>query len=32
MTTAVRKLRLAERMSRLGTEGAFEVLVRAREL
>src|SRR5713226_6016562 len=32
MTTAVRKRRLAERMSRLGTEGAFEVLVRAREL
>lgn len=28
----VRKLRLAERMSRLGTESAFEVLVRAREL
>ncbi len=26
------KLRLAERMSRLGTESAFEVLVRAREL
>jgi len=34
MTTRVgeRKLRLAERMSRLGTESAFEVLVRAREL
>ncbi len=31
LTTAV-KLRLAERMSRLGTESAFEVLVRAREL
>ena len=27
-----KKLRLAERMSRLGTESAFEVLVRAREL
>jgi aspartate/methionine/tyrosine aminotransferase len=32
MATTVRKLRLAERMSRLGTEGAFDVLVRAREL
>jgi aspartate/methionine/tyrosine aminotransferase len=32
MTTAVNKLRLAERMSRLGTESAFDVLVRAREL
>jgi aspartate/methionine/tyrosine aminotransferase len=30
-TTAL-KIRLAERMSRLGTEGAFDVLVRAREL
>ncbi len=32
MTIATNKLRLAERMSRLGTESAFEVLVRAREL
>lgn len=32
MATMVNKLRLAERMSRLGTESAFEVLVRAREL
>ena len=32
MATTVRKLRLAERMSRLGTEGAFDVLARAREL
>ncbi len=32
MTIAPNKLRLAERMSRLGTESAFEVLVRAREL
>jgi aspartate/methionine/tyrosine aminotransferase len=32
MTTAANNLRLAERMSRLGTESAFEVLVRAREL
>jgi aspartate/methionine/tyrosine aminotransferase len=32
MTTAAQKLRLAERMKRLGTESAFEVLVRAREL
>ena len=32
MTTVLNKLRLAERMSRLGTESAFEVLVRAREL
>jgi len=32
MTKAANKLRLAERMSRLGTESAFEVLVRAREL
>jgi aspartate/methionine/tyrosine aminotransferase len=31
-TTTVRRLRLAERMGRLGTESAFEVLVRAREL
>ena len=31
-TTAHRTFRLAERMSRLGTESAFEVLVRAREL
>jgi aspartate/methionine/tyrosine aminotransferase len=31
ITTSI-KLRLAERMSRLGTESAFEVLVRAREL
>ena len=30
--TAHRSLRLAERMSRLGTESAFEVLVRARDL
>jgi len=29
---AQKQLRLAERMSRLGTESAFEVLVRAREL
>ena len=32
MPTAARKIRLASRMSLLGTEGAFEVLVRAREL
>ena len=32
MTIATNRLRLAERMSRLGTESAFEVLVRAREL
>ena len=32
MSTIVTKLRLANRMSRLGTESAFEVLVRAREL
>jgi aspartate/methionine/tyrosine aminotransferase len=32
MATTLNKLRLAERMTRLGTEGAFEVLVRAREL
>jgi len=32
VTTVHRPLRLAERMSRLGTESAFEVLVRAREL
>ena len=32
MTTTLSKLRLADRMSRLGTESAFEVLVRAREL
>ncbi len=32
MTTGLSKLRLAERMSLLGTESAFEVLVRAREL
>jgi len=32
MTTVASKLRLAERMSRLGTESAFDVLVRAREL
>jgi aspartate/methionine/tyrosine aminotransferase len=32
MPIAAQKLRLAERMSRLGTEGAFEVLARAREL
>jgi aspartate aminotransferase len=32
MTIVTNKLRLAERMSRLGTESAFEVLVRAREL
>jgi aspartate/methionine/tyrosine aminotransferase len=32
MATSVSKLRLADRMSRLGTESAFEVLVRAREL
>lgn len=32
MPTLLHKLRLAERMSRLGTESAFEVLVRAREL
>jgi len=31
-TTAHKQLRLAERMSRLGTESAFDVLVRAREL
>ena len=32
MTTTLQRPRLAERMSRLGTESAFEVLVRAREL
>jgi aspartate/methionine/tyrosine aminotransferase len=32
MTTTLHKLRLAERMERLGTESAFEVLVRARAL
>ena len=32
MAITLHKLRLAERMSRLGTESAFEVLVRAREL
>jgi aspartate/methionine/tyrosine aminotransferase len=32
MATTLSKLRLADRMSRLGTESAFEVLVRAREL
>ena len=32
MTMVASKLRLAERMSRLGTESAFDVLVRAREL
>src|SRR6266568_2129714 len=32
MSTMMVKLRLAARMSRLGTESAFEVLVRAREL
>jgi len=32
MSTTTQKLRLAERMSRLGTEGAFEVLVRAQAL
>jgi len=32
MDAVVQKLRLAERMMRLGTEGAFEVLVRARAL
>lgn len=32
MATVLNKLRLAERMSRLGTESAFEVLVRARAL
>ena len=32
MTTILHKLRLAERMDRLGTESAFEVLVRARAL
>jgi aspartate/methionine/tyrosine aminotransferase len=32
MVTTIAKLRLAERMSRLGTETAFEVLVRARAL
>jgi aspartate/methionine/tyrosine aminotransferase len=31
-TTTYKPLKLAERMSRLGTESAFEVLVRAREL
>lgn len=31
-TTTISELRLAERMSRLGTETAFEVLVRARAL
>jgi aspartate aminotransferase len=32
MSTETRKLRLADCMSRLGSEGAFDVLVRAREL
>jgi aspartate aminotransferase len=32
MSTEMRKLRLADCMSRLGNEGAFEVLVRARAL
>jgi aspartate aminotransferase len=32
MVTGLRKLVLAERMGRLGTEGAFEVLARARQL
>jgi aspartate/methionine/tyrosine aminotransferase len=32
VATAINKLHLAKRMSRLGTEGAFDVLVRAREL
>lgn len=32
MSITTQKLRLAERMSRLGTEGAFEVLSRARAL
>jgi aspartate aminotransferase len=32
MTIAVQKLRLAERMAKLGTEGAFEVLVQAQAL
>ena len=32
MTTTQTELRLAKRMSRLGTETAFEVLVRARAL
>lgn len=32
MATSVSKLRLADRMSRLGTESAFDVLVQAREL
>ena len=32
MTTTLQKLRLADRMGRLGTESAFEVLVRARAL
>jgi aspartate aminotransferase len=32
VTTTHKPLRLAERMARLGTESAFEVLVRAREL
>ena len=32
MTTTQTELRLARRMSRLGTETAFEVLVRARAL
>lgn len=32
MTTETQKLRLAARMGRLGTEGAFEVLARARKL
>ncbi len=32
MAASEQKLHLAERMSRLGTESAFEVLVRAREL
>ena len=32
MTTTMQGIRLAERMSRLGTESAFDVLVRAREI
>ena len=32
MSTETQKLRIADCMSRLGTEGAFDVLVRAREL
>jgi aspartate aminotransferase len=32
MPKALSRLNLAERMSRLGTESAFEVLVRARAL